>query len=80
MRPLLQPVADRYGARIKVAEVPPGPPVLSTMVAEIYGPDAERQTEVAAQVREIFETTEGIVDVDWFVEDPQDEARLPRRP
>jgi multidrug efflux pump subunit AcrB len=76
IRPLLEPVAARYGARIKVAEVPPGPPVLSTMVAEIYGPDAERQLEVAAQVREIFETTPGIVDVDWYVEDPQEKLEF----
>ena len=72
VRTLLQPVAERFGARVKVAEVPPGPPVLSTMVAEIYGPDLERQTDVAAQVKRIFESTEGIADVDWFVEDPQD--------
>ena len=71
VRPLLEPVAARYGAHIKVSEVPPGPPVLSTMVAEIYGPEPERQREVAAQVKEIFERTPGIVDVDWYVEDPQ---------
>jgi multidrug efflux pump subunit AcrB len=71
VRPLLEPIAARYGARIHVAEVPPGPPVLSTMVAEIYGPDPERQLAVAAQVKEIFATTPGIVDVDWYVEDPQ---------
>lgn len=71
VRPLLEPLADRYGARVKVAEVPPGPPVLSTMVAEVYGPDPERQREVAEEVKRIFETTEGIVDVDWFVEDAQ---------
>jgi multidrug efflux pump subunit AcrB len=71
LRPLLQPVAERYGARVKVAEVPPGPPVLSTMVAEVYGPDPGRQLEVAAEVRKIFETTPGIVDVDWYVEDAQ---------
>ncbi|MFB3910155.1 MAG: efflux RND transporter permease subunit [Candidatus Eisenbacteria bacterium] len=71
IRPKLLPVAERYGARIKVAEVPPGPPVLSTMVAEVYGPDPERQVEIAAEVKRIFETTPGIVDVDWYVEDPQ---------
>ncbi|HEU4928583.1 MAG TPA: efflux RND transporter permease subunit, partial [Candidatus Krumholzibacteria bacterium] len=65
------PIAGRYHANIKVTEVPPGPPVLSTMVAEIYGPDPRRQLEVAAQVREVFETTPGIVDVDWFVEADQ---------
>ncbi len=71
VRPLLLPVAAAHGAKIKVAEVPPGPPVLSTMVAEVYGPDLQRQTEVAAQIKAIFESTEGIVDVDWYVEDPQ---------
>jgi multidrug efflux pump subunit AcrB len=71
VRPLLEPVAREFGARIKVLEVPPGPPVLSTMVAEVYGPDPERQLEIAAQIKNIFETTPGIVDVDWYVEDPQ---------
>ena len=71
VRELLLPIARRHDANIKVAEVPPGPPVLSTMVAEIYGPDPQRQLEVARQVREVFESTPGIVDVDWFVEDPQ---------
>ncbi|MEW6364141.1 MAG: efflux RND transporter permease subunit [Acidobacteriota bacterium] len=71
VRPKLDPVAARYGASIKVAEVPPGPPVLSTMVAEVYGPDLGRQLDVAAEVKKIFQSTEGIVDVDWYVEDPQ---------
>ena len=71
VRELLLPVAKTHGANIKVAEVPPGPPVLSTMVAEIYGPDPARQVEVAKQVREVFESTPGIVDVDWMIEDPQ---------
>ena len=71
VRAHLLPVAQRYGAAIKVAEVPPGPPVLSTLVAEIYGPDPARQLEVAAQVKSIFESTPGVVDVDWFVEAAQ---------
>jgi len=50
VRPALKKIADRFGARVKVAEVPPGPPVLSTLVAEIYGPDYERQREIAASV------------------------------
>ena len=54
-----------------MAEIPPGPPVLSTLVAEIYGPETERQVEIARQVRDIFEKTPGVVDVDWFVEDDQ---------
>ena len=71
VRTLLLPVAERHGANIKVAEVPPGPPVLSTLVAEIYGPDPQRQLEVASQVRGVFESTPGVVDIDWFVEAPQ---------
>ncbi|OIP45738.1 MAG: multidrug transporter AcrB [Desulfobacterales bacterium CG2_30_60_27] len=71
LRPPLKEMADRYGARIKIAEIPPGPPVLSTLVAEVYGPDPTRQREVARQVMNVFETTEGVVDVDWMVEDNQ---------
>ena len=71
LRPSLKKIGDKYAARIKVAEIPPGPPVLSTLVAEIYGPDTTRQVEIAKQVRGIFEKTEGVVDVDWFVEDDQ---------
>ncbi len=71
MRGPIQEVAKRWGARVKVSEVPPGPPVLSTLVAEVYGPDYARQTQVARQIRDIFNSTPGVVDVDWYVEDPQ---------
>ena len=71
LRPALKKIGDKYGASIKVAEIPPGPPVLSTLVAEIYGPDTNRQIEIAKKVRDIFEKTDGVVDVDWFVEDDQ---------
>jgi len=71
VRPALKSVADRFGARVKVAEVPPGPPVLSTLVAEIYGPDDTRQRDLARQIRQIFEETPGVVDVDWFMEEDQ---------
>jgi multidrug efflux pump subunit AcrB len=70
VRQLLASVATRAGANIKVTEVPPGPPVLSTMVAEIYGPELDRRVALARQVRKIFETTPGVVDTDWYVEDP----------
>ncbi len=70
VRELLAPIAARTGANVKVTEVPPGPPVLSTMVAEIYGPDQAQRVVLARQVRGIFESTPGIVDVDWYVEDP----------
>jgi len=75
-RELLLPVAERNGANIKVAEVPPGPPVLQTLVAEIYGPDYPRQIEVARQVRALLDQTPGVVDVDWYVEDEQPEMRF----
>ena len=71
IRPALKGIADRYGARIKVAEIPPGPPVLSTLVAEVYGPDQATRLAIAAQIREIFRKTEGVVDVDWYMEDDQ---------
>ncbi len=76
VRPGIQEIAKRYDARVKVSEVPPGPPVLQTLVAEIYGPDYNRQIEVARQVRDIFEQTEGVVDVDWYVEDDQTKYRF----
>jgi multidrug efflux pump subunit AcrB len=71
LRPGLVEIGSRYGARIKVAEVPPGPPVLETLVAEVYGPDYLQQIELAKKIKHIFQTTPGVVDVDWYVEDPQ---------
>jgi len=81
VRPKLEAVAREMGATIQVAEVPPGPPVLQTLVAEIYGPDYERQIEIAREVKRIFETTEGVTDVDWYVEDlqPQVSFQVDRR-
>jgi multidrug efflux pump subunit AcrB len=71
LRPELDKIAHPFGARIKVAEVPPGPPVLQTLVAEVYGPDYKGQIELAAQIKKVFQQTSGVVDVDWYVEDPQ---------
>ncbi len=76
IRPLLKSVADRYGARVKVAEIPPGPPVLATLVAEIYGPDDAKRADVAARVKAILAKTRGIVDVDWYREDDRPKASL----
>ncbi|CAN5557906.1 hypothetical protein BH11MYX1_BH11MYX1_11720 [soil metagenome] len=76
IRTAIAPIATRYGARIKVAEVPPGPPVLETLVAEIYGPNYDRQVEVARDVRGLLEHTDGVVDVDWYVEDDQPKYRF----
>jgi len=76
VRVRLAPIAERYGARIKVAEVPPGPPVLETLVAEVYGPVMERRIALARQMRDLFKQTKGVVDVDWYVEDDQTKYRL----
>ena len=76
VRPEIQKIAKKYGANVKVVEVPPGPPVLSTIVAEVYGPDYGEQIKVARQVKEILENTADIVDIDWMVEDEQTEFRL----
>ncbi|MBP7983450.1 MAG: efflux RND transporter permease subunit [Chromatiaceae bacterium] len=69
LRERIQPIVQRHRARVKVAEVPPGPPVLQTLVAEIYGPDYGQQIANAIQVREILEQTPGVVDVDWYMEE-----------
>jgi len=71
IRPGLQAIGDRYGASIKIAEIPPGPPVLDTLVAEVYGPDPKRQVEIAKEIKDIFQNTAGVVDVDWYVEEDQ---------
>ena len=71
IRPLVKAVADRYGARVKVAEIPPGPPVLATLVAEIYGPDDTIRAGIAGKVKAILKKTAGVVDVDWYREDDQ---------
>jgi multidrug efflux pump subunit AcrB len=76
VRPRVAEVAAKYGARAAVAEVPPGPPVLQTLVAEIYGPDAESRHALAQEVRSIFTNTPGVVDVDWYVEADQAKARF----
>jgi multidrug efflux pump subunit AcrB len=76
VRQRIQPIAERYGARIKVAEVPPGPPVLETLVAEVYGPSMDRRIALARQIRNLFKQTKGVVDVDWYVEDDQPKYNL----
>ena len=64
LRPELQAIGQRFGANVKVVEMPPGPPVLAPIVAEIYGPDAEGRRQVAKAVRAIFEKADNVVDVD----------------
>src|SRR5580765_2563271 len=76
VRPRVAAVAAKYGARVAVAEVPPGPPVLQTLVAEIYGPTEENRLALAQKVIDIFHRTKGVVDTDWYIEADQREARF----
>ena len=76
VRPEVLKVAAKYGANVKIVEVPPGPPVLSTLVAEVYGPDYEGQIEIANSVIDILKETDAVVDIDWRVESPQTEYKL----
>ncbi len=76
MRARLLPVAQRFGARVKVAEVPPGPPVLETLVAEVYGPSLNERLNIARRIRDLWKRTDGVVDVDWYVNDDQPKHRL----
>src|SRR4051794_16349222 len=76
VRPRLAAIAAKHGARLAVAEVPPGPPVLQTLVAEIYGPTEETRLALATRVRDLFKTTPGVVDVDWYVEEEQPTTRF----
>jgi multidrug efflux pump subunit AcrB len=64
LRPILQEIGKRFGANVKVVEVPPGPPVLAPIVAEVYGPTDEGRRQVAKAVRAVFEKAKGVVDVD----------------
>ncbi len=75
-REALAPVAARHGARLKIAEAPPGPPVLQTLVAEIRGPTDAARLAVARQVRDIMRGTPDVVDVDWYVDDPRPERTI----
>ncbi|MGB5361560.1 efflux RND transporter permease subunit [Eudoraea sp.] len=73
LRPEIRKIGKKYNANVKVVEVPPGPPVLSTIVGEIYGPDYDEQIAVANQVRDLLINTKDVVDVDWMVEADQTE-------
>src|SRR5450756_254021 len=72
----IQKIAETWGAKVKIVEVPPGPPVMSPIVAEIYGPDYEGARRVASKVREQFGKTEGIVGIDDTVTEAAPKLQL----
>ncbi|HAJ92633.1 MAG TPA: acriflavin resistance protein, partial [Gammaproteobacteria bacterium] len=75
-RAMLKPIADRLGARIAVVEMPPGPPVLNTIVAEVHGPDAVTRRKAAAELVSMFEQVEDVVDVDSYMAEPYEYWRF----
>lgn len=79
IRPAVEDIGRRYGANVKIVEMPPGPPVLATIVAEVYGPEDASYAELAETakaVRSLFEQTEGVVDVDDSTEADQQKIRF----
>ncbi|HXR49366.1 MAG TPA: efflux RND transporter permease subunit [Candidatus Limnocylindrales bacterium] len=76
VRPRVAAIAAKFGARVAIAEVPPGPPVLQTLVAEIYGPTEKDRLELAQKVIDIFHKTPGVVDTDWYIEADQPKVRF----
>jgi multidrug efflux pump subunit AcrB len=76
IRPDIVKLAGEYGANIKLVEDPPGPPVRATVVAEIYGPDYNKQREIAKDIKVLFAKTDQVVDIDDSVKEKQDKYRL----
>jgi multidrug efflux pump subunit AcrB len=70
VRPALAEIGRRHGGSVKVVEVPPGPPVQAPLVAEVYGPFQQSQQQLTRELRKVFDSTEGVVDVDDSLEAP----------
>jgi multidrug efflux pump subunit AcrB len=70
VRPALNAIAEKFGGKVKVVEVPPGPPVWSPILAEVYGPTHEIRKEAAREIRQLFKETDDIVDVDIYLPEP----------
>jgi multidrug efflux pump subunit AcrB len=75
-REILTPLAREEGARITVVEMPPGPPVLQSVVAEIYGPDGPTRRQVAEDMMGLFEQVDSLADVDTYMQQPYDVMRF----
>jgi multidrug efflux pump subunit AcrB len=76
LRPVIATVAAKYNGRVAVAEVPPGPPVLQTLMTEVYGPTEEDRIRLAHRIIDIYRKTPGVVDVDWYIETDQPKVRF----
>lgn len=76
LRPVIASVVAKHDGRVAVAEVPPGPPVLQTLVTEVYGPTEEDRIRLARRIIDIYKKTPGVVDVDWYIETDQPKVRF----
>ncbi len=76
VRPKIHEIVGKYGGHVQVAEVPPGPPVLSTLVLEIYGPTTEGQNELAARIEKTLSEDRAITDIDTYVQAEEKLASL----
>jgi multidrug efflux pump subunit AcrB len=76
LRPALEQIGQRHGARIKVVEVPPGPPVMSPLMAEVYGPDEAGRQQLATRVAKAFGETADIVGIDTSLKENAPRAYL----
>ncbi|HNV85982.1 MAG TPA: efflux RND transporter permease subunit [Candidatus Omnitrophota bacterium] len=76
VRPSIHEIVSQAGGHVQVAEVPPGPPVLSTLVLEIYGPDLNGQMQLAREIELLLDQSDGITDIDTYVQADQKLDRL----
>lgn len=76
VRPRIHEIVKKYKGHVQVAEVPPGPPVLSTIVLEIYGPTLEGQSELAKKIETLLVSSEGVTDIDTYEQASEPLARL----
>ncbi|MBL6765757.1 MAG: efflux RND transporter permease subunit [Verrucomicrobiae bacterium] len=76
VRPRVAAIAARFNARVAIAEVPPGPPVLQTLVTEIYGPTEQARRDLSDAVIQVYRDTDGVVDIDWYIEADQPKTRF----
>jgi multidrug efflux pump subunit AcrB len=76
LRHPLQAIAEPFGASVKIVEVPPGPPVMSPLVAEVYAADATRRAELSLQLMAQMQQIEGLVDIDSTLEAPAQQWQL----
>ena len=76
LRPEIEEIARRHGARVKVVEVPPGPPVMSPLVAEVYGPDEAGRQQLALRIRQAFAETNDIVAIDTTLKEDAPRVHL----